>query len=250
MEPSRGQVTDVRVEIGDEQHPTLVRWTTRGVGGAAPSQAHHAYALRTPAGVVLIDPEAQTAAATALIRPLLERMGGAPVATVLTSSWHERWAYGARERFGAPVWAPIAGRADLEGTPDHLYDGASRLPGDLRALDIGEPPGGDAALLWQAPGGVGVLFSGDLVLGSSAGSGRGPGHWRYAPGMYVWLHGTVPPEEIRSRFRRLLGSGFDLIYSAHGDPVPFAENPGDTLAGVVETGPVAAPALGVGLAPG
>jgi glyoxylase-like metal-dependent hydrolase (beta-lactamase superfamily II) len=249
MDSAPGQVTELRVELGDELRPSLVRWTTLGVGGAPPSQGHHAYALSGAAGVVLIDPEVAAPHTADALQALLARMGGPPVATVLTSSWHERWAYGARERYGAPVWAPLAGRADLEGTPDRLYDAASPLPGELRALDIGEPPGGDTALLWQAPGGVRVLFAGDLVMGSSAGSGRGPDHWRYAPGMYLWLHGAVPPEALRARFRRLLDDDFDRIYSAHGLPVPFADRPQDTLAAVVETGRVAAPALGVGLAP-
>lgn len=59
------------------------------------------------------------------------------------------------------MWALATGLpergGELEGRPDHAYEDGTRLPGGLRA--------GDHVLLWPAPGGACVLFTGDALNG-------------------------------------------------------------------------------------
>jgi hypothetical protein len=67
--------------------------------------------------------------------------------------------------------------------------------------------------------------------------------------MYLWLHGQPAPDDFKARFRRLLAESFDLVFSAHGRPVPFADDPSSAIGRLLDTGRFAAPAMGTGLAP-
>jgi glyoxylase-like metal-dependent hydrolase (beta-lactamase superfamily II) len=252
VEKHDGLQIEIRVERGSEAAPFLVRWTSYGALSGKRIQPHHCYALATPDGPVLIDPEEVPPAAWAGFESLLRRLGSgqAPVATLLTSSWHERAAYRFRERLGTPVWLPRGGQPDAEGTPDHLFEDGKVLPGGLTAITVGDPPGGDTAFLWQAPDGERILFSGDLLLGGSGFAldpERSPGHWRYVPGLYAWTHGEVAGEDFKTRFRRLLKVQFEVVFSAHGVPVPFVNDPRAALAALLETGRFGAPSMGTGL---
>src|SRR5688500_10880069 len=106
-----------RVELGSVERPEVIRWSTP-VG----RQGYDAYALIEGGAegsgggrAVLIDPYVES---EGVWDELLGRLGRRPVATVLTSSWHERSAYGLRERHGVPVWMPAAGVEEMTGRPD------------------------------------------------------------------------------------------------------------------------------------
>jgi hypothetical protein len=195
---------------------------------------YDAYAVRTGAGPVLIDPEV---AAPGDWRCLLALMGQRPVATALTSAWHERAAYRLRDAHGIPVWAPAAGAAELEGRPDHLYGDGTALPGGLRAVGIDARYAGDTVLRWTAPGGPGVLFTGDVVLEQLNPEDPRADHWRRAPGLYLWLHGTGGRARFRAAFGRLLDEDFALVCSAHS--VVLRDAPKAALARALATGRVA-----------
>ena len=119
--------TSVGVELGTEGAPVLVRWSNWAPRFG--SQEDVAYALRTAAGPVLVDPEAPAAGEAGRVRRLV---GRPPVATLLTSDRHERDAYAIRERWGTPVWAPAAGLpargGELAGRPDHAFEDGALLP--------------------------------------------------------------------------------------------------------------------------
>src|SRR6266540_1456197 len=94
----------VAVELGTEDRPVLVRWSTIWRPGRY--SPFDSYALRTKDGWVLIDPEEPTSAAMDRLEDLIRQE---PVATVLTSDGHERSCYAARAQWGASVWGPTTG---------------------------------------------------------------------------------------------------------------------------------------------
>ncbi len=114
-------VASMVVELGTESAPALIRWSVRG---------RASYWLRTAQGPVLIDPQVSDSSGIEQSLALPEE---APIATVLTNDWHERDAYRLHDRWGTPVWAPTAGLpergGELEGTPDHVYEEGTALPG-------------------------------------------------------------------------------------------------------------------------
>jgi glyoxylase-like metal-dependent hydrolase (beta-lactamase superfamily II) len=228
MDVPGGPVTVTSVVLGTAEAPVL----TRAAHWAPPwwRFGHNdSYALRTAEGVVLIDPEAVADGEVPFWRELGER----PVAQVLTTDQHERGAPALRERLGVPVWAPAAGLPDrggeLEGEPDHTYDEGTALPGGLRALRLlgaGGPPGlkADHVLVWRAPSGETVLFTGDVLNGGS--EPRHPAFAeldRRAHGLYAGVSREhvqrVGPEALRRALQPLLREPVDLICGGHGLPV-------------------------------
>jgi glyoxylase-like metal-dependent hydrolase (beta-lactamase superfamily II) len=243
--PPAPYLTEIVVELGPPTAAQVVRVSASGSYRGTLDVQRHGYALLTGEGVVLIDPNEPAPESRAAFEALVVAAGRPPLATVLTSSWHERAAYELRDRYGTPVWLPRGGTGEAEGAPDHVYGEASALPGGLRALTIQDAIAGDTVLCWQAATGERVLFTGDALLGGS----RRPGHWRGGPGLYAWMHGRPSGPEFLARFHRLLQEDFDLICSAHGWPVPFRDRPKALLARLLDTGRFVSPSVGVGLAP-
>ncbi len=122
--------------------PALVRWSTWTSKG----MYFDCYAIRTPSGPVLIDPQVPEAESVEWVVGLMGGEAGVPVASVLTASWHERSAYEIRERYGTPVWLPRGGVEEMEGQPDHLYDESASLPAGLRAITVDEGYAGGGAV--------------------------------------------------------------------------------------------------------
>jgi glyoxylase-like metal-dependent hydrolase (beta-lactamase superfamily II) len=227
----------VRVAVGTAAAPQLAHWSVwyppgHALGGRW-GAVNESYALRTPAGTVLIDPALPEPGAARRVHTLLAAMGGAPVAAVLTSSWHERDAYAFRETYGAPVWAPAAGQGELEGRPDALFGDGARFPGGLLAVAVGGLCGARIApvcLLGQAGDGTRLLFSGDVLLGQHhASDPRGfPGGPRAAPGLYVPAGEVTDAAAFRASLRRLVDAGVDLVCPAHDRP--YRDDPEAELA--------------------
>ena len=206
--------------IGTESRPVLLRWSV------AVGQAYQdSYALFSARGQSLIDPALPDASS----RFALERyFYDYPVATLLTSAWHERAAYEVRGAYGVPVWSPEAGKAEMEGRPDHLFTAGDKLPCGVEAIAIDEGFAGDSALLWEAPGGAKVLFTGDAVMGGLDPDAAASDHWRRQPGLYAYMHGEPDPERFRRSLGHLLNYDFDILCSAHSPPV--ADRPKESLA--------------------
>ena len=237
--------TDLRVELGTQTAPTLLRWTSRHGNDTSAFGGWHCYALHAPDGVVLVDPDLVAPQSEDEFQSLLDRMtaGRRPIATLLTNSWHERAAYHLRRELGVPVWLPAGGTSEMEGRPDVLYRAGDPLPGGLTAVEIAPTFAGDTALLATVSTDERVLFGGDAILG---GSGR-PGHWRERPGLHAWLFGPASVDDIRRQFAPLRSLPVDLIYSAHGAPVPFRDDPIPLLARVLDHGRLSCVPLGTGL---
>ena len=213
----------------DSSLPTLVRWSTWTKG-----MFFDCFAIRTPLGPVLVDPQVPAAESVEWVSDL---MGRPPVATVLTASWHERSAYAIRDHYGAPVWLPRAGVPEMEGQPDHLYDESTSLPAGLRPITMDDTYAGDTVLLWTAADTDtdrrGVLFTGDVILAGLDLDDPRSDHWRRRPGLYLWLHGPGDATRFRDRFARLLAEDFDTICSAHS---VVQDHPKAQLAHLLERG--------------
>ena len=218
--------------LGSAARPDLIHWSTQWPQGYSPFDS---YALRTPDGWVLIDPERPDDAVLERLRSLIDRP---PVATVLNSDGHERACYAVKERWKAPVWGPIPVESErgsgYDGTPDKLYqegDG-QRLPGGLIPIRVNGLWGGDHALFWKAPSGESVLFSADLLNGQVNLDLARPDHFRRPdelnfgsrPG-YVDRH----PDRaaLAASLRRLLQEPIDLICGSHA--TPFRRDPKDAI---------------------
>lgn len=230
------------VELGTPPAPSLLRWST---WEQTPSN-FDSYALLGPGGPVLIDPailpDLPDAAPPAAgpTESLWARLGAPPLATVLTNDMHERDAYAVRERFGAPVWAPAAGLPErggvLEGAPDHAYEDGASLPGGLRAHRIAGKFAGDTVLLWTAPTGEAVLFTGDTLNGQLNPENPLPNPRRGAPGLYVgagrpYLR-DLDVEALKRSLRPLLAGPIDLICGSHG--LPWRDDPPGALARLLD----------------
>ncbi|HEU5315467.1 MAG TPA: MBL fold metallo-hydrolase, partial [Chloroflexota bacterium] len=237
MADDRPRTSTVSVILGTDERPQLIRWTTWWDSPGS----WDSYALMTPDGPVLVDPEGLTSDGE---RRLLELTKGAtPRASVLTNDMHERGAYDAREKWGAPVWGPAygtperGGRMD-EGTPDHLYDDGDTLPGGMRAHKLeGGAFAGDTVLIWTSPEGKRVLFTGDALNGPFHGANpAGPHPRRGQPGLYLgagpfYLDRATAPR-LKESFTKLLSEKIDLICGSHGDP--FTVDPNGALARLLE----------------
>jgi glyoxylase-like metal-dependent hydrolase (beta-lactamase superfamily II) len=239
-ERARQHQSWVRVEVGTEAQPELVRWSTYYPPGGSPGgqsgTVYAAYALRGGGRTVLIDPVQAAPNAEARLATCLASLGSQPVASVLTNDMHERDAYALRERFGAQVWAPAAGQGEYDGQPDRFYEDGDALPGGLRAIKIDGPFPGDTFLLWQAPSGRRVLFTGDAILGAGDPQDPRPDRPRPAPGLYLhWVNahprGVQDESRFKSSLRRLLDEAFDLVCPAHG--IPFGDGAKNALARLV-----------------
>jgi hypothetical protein len=237
MSEERTQQSRVHVELGTEAQPALVRFSSAWLPGSISSL--DSYALRTTAGWVLVDPLDPTADGAARLRRLIgERL----VATILTSDGHERDCYAARERWGTPVWGPTLGEAQrdaaYEGTPDHLYGEGDTLPGGLHAIKLAGAWRGDHGLLWPAPTGERVLFSGDILNGQVETDLLPEDHYRREPGLYFGARPNYPERHanratLKASLERLLREEFDVIAGSHGRP--FRENPKAALTRLIET---------------
>jgi hypothetical protein len=247
LAPEAARQTRVTVELGTEAAPVLVRWCTRRAADLVDPQLpvrpgtvgrYDSYALRTPDGWVLVDPDRPGAAAAARLWGLI---GPRPVAILLTNDWHERDAYAFRAARGAPVWAAAAGwperGGELEGRPDHPFEDGAVLPGGVRALRVDGLRAGDTAFRWRAPTGERVLFTGDAINGPADPAHTGPDHPRSAARLYfggrpTYLARHRDPAAFLRSVRRLLDEEIDLLCAGHS--LPWRDDPRGALADLVD----------------
>jgi hypothetical protein len=115
------------------------------------------YALRTPAGVVFVDPLKPTA----LVVKKLDRLGE-PVAILLTNANHDRDADWFRKRYGVQIYAHEKAQGDCDTNLDVLVLDDEQLPGDIQAIYLDGVSAGCVAFHSRQAGGI--LMIGDAVL--------------------------------------------------------------------------------------
>lgn len=183
--------------------PTLTAWSAYEPAVKCDLSSH---AVRTPEGLILIDPIALTAP---------ESLSKPPTAILLTNANHARAALGWRERTGARIFAPATAVPELDLTPDATLADGDLTPGGFRTISL---PGG-------APGetayvGHGLCCVGDALIHLPA------------------LGFTVLPEKycinaplLRDSLKKLLSCDFRIMTFAHGNPL--VENARDRLASLL-----------------
>lgn len=155
-------------------------------------------AIRTPAGLVIIDPAALAKGAMA------ELASEAPVmAIVLTNGNHARAAEAFRKHFGAPLLAHADAVAELGLTPDRLLR-AGEFIADLRVHEIAGAVPGEIALHSAGSG----LHFGDAVLNVA------PYGFAPLPGKYC-----LDEKAMHVALGSLATLDFPLITFAHGTPL-------------------------------
>ena len=164
-----------------------------------------AYALRTPGGVVLVDPLPLRDAA-------LEALGQIS-AICLTIQSHQRSAWRLRRRFGARVYAP-ARAVGREERADVRYREGDELPGGLVAIHAPGPAHAGFVLLLERPRGVGALFLGDLLMREAGGG------FAFVPDEFM-----DAPARARESVRKILALPFDAAYPGHGAPMTRGAKP-------------------------
>ena len=153
-----------------------------------------AYALRTDAGAVLIDP-------LPLAPEALEELGEIQ-AIVLTCGSHQRSAWRLRAELEVPVWAPALSQG-LEEEPDDRYGHSGVLPGDLVATSVpGAAPDQHALVLDDYLG-----FVPDLLVNPG-------GELSLAPDEIL-----ESPRQARESAKLLLEQGLEILCLTHGLPV-------------------------------
>ncbi len=184
-----------RAERIEPLFPWLLHWSLSDdrIGGFRSD----AYAVRSPEGLVLIDPLP--------FAPALEAELEGAVAILLTHGSHQRSAWRLRRELGAPVHAP-AGAAGLDEEPDARFDASTPLPGGLRAIEASGFEGA-CYLAYTHSDGTGVLFCGDLIC-------QDPG----GPYRFPVQEGYFDPAAGREDARRLLALPTTVLCPAHAAP--------------------------------
>lgn len=222
--------TRIATEIGEDDHPEVVRWTTWGDG----PDIQQSFALISSEGTVFIDPikpKGQEAIAT-----LKQYCRGRPTGIICTTANHERNIYWFRERYGVPIYAPKDEASKFDGRLDHLYENGDILPGAVKAVRSDNTV--QMILYWQAPGGKRILISGDAIYGQSSPGGFEGAvaeFWMQVGGIRLRREGIVDKDEMKRSFERLLDLEFDVILNGH-NPKPLDHAPKEALREVLERG--------------
>lgn len=178
----RFEATHPEWEDGDDWEPEVAWW-----------------AVRTPPGLVLIDPLVEDWDA---LDSLVEAAGGC-AAIVRTCWWHERSIDAARGRYATEVWA----RELSEGGPPRHIDRAARdgdeLPGGLQAFTVVRD---DEIGLWLPE--QRALAFGDVMVRAADGTlSMCPESWIARAGGHAALRPTL---------RKLLALDVEHVLVSHG----------------------------------
>jgi hypothetical protein len=157
------------------------------------------WAVRTPAGLLLIDPLVSD---WNLVDGLVEAAGGC-AAVIRTCWWHHRTIDEARERYSAEVWA----RELSDGAPhrhfDHAVGDGDELPGGLQAFTVVRD---DEIGLWL-PEQRALLF-GDVMVRDKDGT------LTMCPESWIARAGGHPA--LRIAIQKLLALDVEHVLVSHG----------------------------------
>jgi hypothetical protein len=159
------------------------------------------YAIKTPDGIVLVDPLKPTPAVLKKLEALGEFLG-----IYLTNAHHDRDADWFRKQYGIQVYAHEKAKSDCDTKIDVLVMDGEKLPGGVRAVHLPGSSASEMALFVKVAGGVVLL--GDALLNQ-----RDKG-LALLPDQYMEDH-----KQAVVSLRKLLDLDFKIATFAHGDPV-------------------------------
>lgn len=161
----------------------------------------NSYALKTPDGVVFIDP----------LKPgpdvLKELEGlGEPIGVFLTNDHHDRDADWFRKQYGIQIYAHEKAKADCDTKIDVLILDGERLPGGVKAIYLPGSSLSETAFYTKLSGGI--VLMGDALLN--------PGNkgLKLLPEPYI-----EDRKQALKSLPKLLDLSFQTITFAHGDPI-------------------------------
>lgn len=228
--------TRIQTEIGTDERPEVVRWTTWDGGTLKQS-----YALISTEGTILVDPVRPLRPDKTLALPpsiFKQYTGHKYLAVICTTALHERNIYWFRESYGIPIYVPKEVASAFEGKPDQVYEDGDVLPAGVQALWIGAHQKGEMVLHWRTPGGAQILICGDAIYGQSsfgAFDGASETFWHQTGGIRLFSQGRVGESEMRGRYECLLDLEFERILNGH-NPKPIDQQPKDALRKVLREG--------------
>lgn len=159
------------------------------------------YALKTPDGVVFIDPMKPEPAALKELEDLGESIG-----IFLTNDHHDRDADWFRKQYGIQVYAHEKAKADCDTKIDVLVLDGEKLPGGVKAIYLPGSSASETAFYTKLSGGI--VLVGDILLNSG---GKG---LALLPEPYI-----EDRKQALKSLPRLLELNFKTITFAHGDPI-------------------------------
>lgn len=181
-----------------EVHPALFGWATFHTQWKVD---FNSYALRTPDGVVLIDPTMPVPAVLKKLEAL-----GEPLAIVLTNAHHDREADAFRKRYGVQIYANENAQHDCDTKIDVLAVNGEKLPGGLKTISLPGVTTGEMALFAKDKGGI--LLIGDALL-NPAGKGL-----QLLPDQFI-----EDKRRARVSLQKLLELNFKVVTFGHGVPI-------------------------------
>lgn len=161
----------------------------------------NSYALKTPDGVVFIDP----------LKPgpdvLKELEGlGEPIGVFLTNDHHDRDADWFRKQYGIQIYAHEKAKADCDTKIDVLILDGERLPGGVKAIYLPGSSVSETAFYTKLSGGI--VLMGDALLNPD---NKG---LKLLPEPYI-----EDRKQALKSLPKLLDLSFQTITFAHGDPI-------------------------------
>lgn len=159
------------------------------------------YAIKTPDGVILVDPMKPTPAVLKQLESLGEILG-----VYLTNAHHDRDADWFRKHFEVQVYAHEKAKPDCDTKIDILVLDDEKLPGGVRALHLPGSSASETALFAKLDGGI--VLMGDALM-NLRDSGL-----TLLPDQYL-----EDRKQALASLRKLLDLDFKVITFAHGDPL-------------------------------
>lgn len=161
----------------------------------------NSYALKTPHGVVFIDP---TMPAPAVVKKL-ETLGS-PLAIILTNAHHDRDADAFRKQYDIQIYAHEKAQSDCDTKIDMLAVNGETLPGGLKTIFLPGVTTSEMALFRKDS--TGILLLGDALLNPP---GKG---LQLLPDQFI-----EDKKQARQSLQKLLEFNFKIATFAHGDPI-------------------------------
>jgi len=159
------------------------------------------YALKTPDGVVFIDPMKPAPAVVEKLEAL-----GEPLAIFLTNADHDRDADWFRKQYGIQIYAHEKAKADCDTKIDVLVLDGEKLPGGVKVIPLLGTAAGSVAFYTRQSGGI--VLMGDSLLNIP---GKG---LALLPAQYL-----EDKKQAVQSLRQLLDLNFKIATFAHGDPL-------------------------------
>ncbi len=185
---------------------TRLRQISPHLYGWASFHAHwkvdfNSYAVKTPDGIVFIDP---IMPGPALLKKLREL--GEPLGVFLTSASHERDADWFRKQFEVQVYAHEKAKPDCDIKLDVLVMDGEKVPGGLKAVCLPGSGAGETAYFTDLDGGI--LLLGDALLNPAKGG------LALLPEQYC-----EDSKQARRSLDRLANLNYKVVTFAHGEPL-------------------------------